>query len=163
MKIRHAFSLIVIAAGFVGCIALGNEKVLDQETLDKIQVGSTTKGEVETLLGPPSERRSTPLGPHTYEWWAYSYSHSFVNPLDYLLLIGLFINGIGTPDTRKDVQVFFNPDGTVRSLKEQTVSYELRAIRPSKLVSDTRTAALLAPYRHEYVIRYRDKHEFLVR
>jgi hypothetical protein len=152
-------ALLLITSAW-GCVSWGNDKLEDQANFERIVAGKTTKAEVENFLGPPSTRRSTSMGPHVYEWWGYSYSTSVVNPLEYLLLIGFLVNGIGTPDTRRDLFVFFDPDGTVRSLTQQTVSYELHAIRPNKLTAETTTAALLAPYRHEGGIRYHDKHEF---
>jgi outer membrane protein assembly factor BamE (lipoprotein component of BamABCDE complex) len=155
-----ALIVLMLTSSLSGCISWGNDKLEDQANLERIVAGKTTKAEIENVLGPPMNRRSTSMGPHVYEWWAYSYSTSVVNPLEYLLLIGLFVNGIGTPDTRRDLQVFFDPDGTVRSLTQQTVSYELRAIRPNKITAETTTVGLSAPYRHEGVIRYHDKQEF---
>jgi len=155
-----AFMALLLTTGASGCVSWGNDKLEDQANFERIVAGKTTKAEVESLLGAPMNRRSTSMGPHVYEWWGYSYSTSVVNPLEYLLLIGLFVNGIGTPDTRRDLFVFFDPDGTVRSLTQQTVSYELHAIRANKLTSETATVGLSAPYRHEGVIRYHDKHEF---
>jgi hypothetical protein len=143
-----------------GCVSWGNSDLQDDAMLDKIIVGRTTKADVVRLLGEPSTRRSRNMGPHVYEWWAYEYATSLVNPLEYLLLIGFFTNGIGTPDTRYDLHLFFDPDGTVRTVTRHNISYDLGAIRASRIKADTRTMTLSAPSRHEGVIRYRDTKEF---
>jgi hypothetical protein len=147
---------LVVALLLTGCVSLGNGKLRDDTVVAQIKVGMTTKNEVQAALGDPIERRSTPLGPVTYEWWGYSYSTSVINPLEYLFLIGLFVNGIGTPDTRRDVQVFFDPDGTVRSVRDQTTRYDLGVLRADRVVSSIKTETALSAQRTR-AIRYEER------
>jgi outer membrane protein assembly factor BamE (lipoprotein component of BamABCDE complex) len=154
---RALAAIAFVALLLPGCLSLGNSKLRDDAAVAQIKVGETRKDEVHAVLGAPTERRSIALGSHTYEWWAYSYSSSVINPLDYFLLVGLFVNGIGLPDTRRDFQVFFDPDGTVRSVMDQTTSYDLGVIRENHVASDVKTETVLTPLRRESAIRYEER------
>jgi outer membrane protein assembly factor BamE (lipoprotein component of BamABCDE complex) len=137
-----------------GCVSFGNATLRDDTALEQIEVGTATKKDVQNVFGDPSERRSIQLGTSTYEWWGYSYSRSVINPLEYLLLVGFFVNGIGTPDTRRDLQVFFDPDGTVRSVRDQKTDYDLGILREDRVSSTIRTVTFL---RRGRVFRYEDR------
>jgi hypothetical protein len=76
----------------------------------KIQVGETTRQQVMTLLGEPDSRILSEVRGWNREWWSYSHASAVINPIEYLLLYGLFINGIGLYDTRYDVGIFFDPE-----------------------------------------------------
>ncbi len=121
---RLRLSLLVLLT-LTGCAAIGNEKLTDAAVLDQIKVGTTSQEQVEALLGEPAKRMNTRLSGFTYEWWLYTYQASTINPLDYLLLYGVFFNGFGTPDTRYDLAVFFDHDGRVNSVTLQTTSYDM--------------------------------------
>jgi outer membrane protein assembly factor BamE (lipoprotein component of BamABCDE complex) len=108
-----------------GCLSWGNAKLDDESVLAEIKTGQTTKQEVASLLGEPMEKRTPPAGGRGPEWWSYSYSQSTVNPLEYLLLYGFWVNGVGTPDTRHTLDVFFAPDGTVITLSHMVTNYDL--------------------------------------
>lgn len=124
----------------VGCVSVGNSSLLDEAMIGQIEVGQTTKEQVLALLGEPVDQRSTTLRGSTAEWWAYSHATSIVNPLEYLLLVGLFINGIGLPDTRRELHVFLNADGIVTSLAQQTTTYDMGGLfTPIRVTSHTRT------------------------
>jgi outer membrane protein assembly factor BamE (lipoprotein component of BamABCDE complex) len=143
---RPLGSFLFLTLLLSGCLSFGNSTLRDDTAVARIKVGLTTKEEVRAILGPPSEHRSTPLGSHVYEWWSYTYSMSVINPLEYLLLVGLFINGIGLPDTRRDFQVFFDPDGKVRTVTDQVSSYDLGVVREHRVASTVRTHMMvLAP------------------
>jgi hypothetical protein len=108
-----------------GCVVVGNTKLIDERTMAQIKVGQTTQEQVATLLGKPAMRRASMLRSSTYEWWGYSYATFVMNPLEYLLLVGVFFNGFGTPDMRRVVGISFTPEGIVRSVMQQTTTYEM--------------------------------------
>lgn len=139
-----------------GCISIGNPLLAEESVVAQIKVGQTTKGQVVSLLGEPAQMRSSVSMGHTHEWWRYSYSSSLVNPLKYVLLYGLFVNGIGTPDTQRVLDVFYSPEGTVETLSLMTTSYDLSGpYWPSKVTSTTRIDMLPSGFGNP--IRFEDK------
>ena len=142
-------TLLIGLAGalFAGCVSVGNANLGNEDTIKQIKVGQTTKDQVASLLGEPDERRFTTLSGATYEWWSYSYSSSIINPLEYLLLVGVFFNGFGTPDMRRVLGISFTPEGTVRSVVQQTTTYEMGGLLStmqvkSHVVVETLTAQM---------------------
>jgi len=137
----HTNSIFLLSLGLAGCISMGNERLFNDATLNQIKVGETTKGEVVTLLGEPTYQRQTTMAGHSYEWWGYAGEQSTVNPLEYLLLVGLFFNGIGTPDDRRDLHLFFDPDGVLTHVHQQTTAYENGGVvTPLNVTSQAKTA-----------------------
>ncbi len=121
-----------------GCVSFGDSSLLNEATIAQIKVGQTTKDQVVALLGEPTDRRSAGLSGYTHEWWAYSLSTSTINPLEYLFLVGFFFNGIGLPDTRRDLNLVFSPDGIVTGLFQQTTSYDMGGpLIPLSVTSDS--------------------------
>lgn len=108
-----------------GCVSVGNPDLSDDATIARIMVGETTKEQVTALLGRPADQRSTEIGEATREWWSYSYASATINPLEYLLLYGLWINGIGLYDTRYDLRLLFDDKGIVSSLSLLTTAYDM--------------------------------------
>jgi outer membrane protein assembly factor BamE (lipoprotein component of BamABCDE complex) len=128
-----------------GCVSLGNEKIADEATVGRVKVGETTREQVLAMLGEPDERRRAELADYSQEWWAYQYEASQFNPLEYLLIVGLFYNGIGTPDSRTELHVFFDQNGVVRSLVRQATVYDMGApFIPPTLTSRVTTAVPFA-------------------
>ena len=159
--------MVLGALWLIGCVSMGNNSLRNDSALQQIVVGKSVRSDVHQILGEPRERRSIPLGPVTdkvsYEWWGYSYSRSVINPLDYLLLVGFFVNGIGLPDMQRDVQIFFEPDGTVRSVRDQTTHYDLGVIRENRVASSIKTETLLTPLRRDRAIRYEERVDLATR
>lgn len=144
----------------VGCVSIGNSEVASETTIAQIKVGETTKQQVTALLGDPMTRRSTDMAGSTQEWWAYSYSSSTINPLEYIFLYGFFVNGIGLPDTRHDLHLFFDHKHTVRGVSRLTTSYDMGGpLRPLRVTS---TAVTTLGYvgRSEGPVQFKDKMEF---
>lgn len=139
----NRLSLCLCGLLLTGCISYGNPNLADDALMAKIKAGETTKDQVATLLGEPSHRRSSvSVGDRpgdAREWWSYSYSSSVVNPLKYVLLYGLFVNGIGTPDTRRELDIFYSPEGVVATVSHVTTDYDLSGpYRSSKVTSTTK-------------------------
>lgn len=154
--------LIVSLLGLLlaGCMALGNSELANDATIAQIKVGETTRQQVAALLGEPTDQRSTELAGYSREWWHYRYAISTINPLEYLFLFGFLTNGIGLPDTRYDLHVFFDPNGTVTSLSRQTTSYDMGGpFSPLRVTSTAATAVGFAG-RPGGPIRFEDKMEF---
>jgi outer membrane protein assembly factor BamE (lipoprotein component of BamABCDE complex) len=103
--------------------------------MKQIKVGETTKQQVASLLGDPDSQRAIETGGATREWWSYSYASATINPIEYLLVYGFFYNGIGSYDTRHDVDVFFDPHGVVSSLSRMKTDYDMGHPFKSPLVS----------------------------
>jgi outer membrane protein assembly factor BamE (lipoprotein component of BamABCDE complex) len=108
-----------------GCISTGNARLASEETMANIQVGATTRQQVMELLGEPDSRLAIEIRGSSREWWSYAYASAVINPIEYLLLYGLFFNGIGMYDTRHDVAVFFDHRGVVSSLSSTKTDYDM--------------------------------------
>ncbi len=145
-----------------GCVSVGNSSLADEAVVAQIKVGETTKDQVASLLGEPSYKRSSLHMDQVREWWSYTHSSSVVNPLSYILLYGLFINGIGTADTQRDLNIFYSPEGVVATLSQKTTSYDLSGPYTSSKVTsvtkiDTRPSGLGKSVRFEDRVGYRDR------
>lgn len=70
------------------------------------------------------------------------------------------MNGFGLFDVRHDVQVFFDPAGTVRSLSIQTTAYEIGGPFQSLRVSSTATVTMTYGGRSGAPISFTDRAEF---
>lgn len=124
-----------------GCLSTGNDRLFDPATVAKLTPRETTKAQVITLLGLPNYQRQTIMAGHSYEWWGYAGEQSTVNPIEYLLVVGLFFNGIGTPDARRDLGLFFDPDGVLTHVHHQATTYETGGIvTPLNISSKVQTA-----------------------
>lgn len=119
-----------------GCAWTGNSDLARDQTMEQIRVGETTMQQVSGLLGEPESRRTIEMGGWTREWWSYSYATAAINPLDYLLLYGFWVNGIGLYDTRYDVGVFFDQRGIVSTVSRLTTDYDMgRPFTPAQVSS----------------------------
>lgn len=118
-----------------GCVSSGNSHLADDRTMTQIVVGKTTKDQVTSLLGEPSNRRSIEMGGWNREWWGYSYASSRINPLEYLLLYGFLYNGVGQYDTQYDMSVYFDHRDIVSSLSTLKTDYDMGSPFTSPRVS----------------------------
>ncbi len=143
-----------------GCVSVGNSSLADQATLAQIKVGQTTRQQVLTLLGEPSQYRRTEYAGYAREWWAYEHASSTINPLEYLFVYGFWSNGLGLFDTRHDLQVFFDADGVVRSLSFQTVSYDMGSPLRALHVTGTAARAMVFGGRIDKPVGFMDKMEY---
>jgi len=141
----HTFGVFLFSLGLAGCISSGTDRLFDDATLAQIKAGETTKGQVLDMLGEPTYQRQAVMSGHTYEWWAYAAEQSIVNPVEYLLLVGLFFNGIGTPDDRRDVQLFFDPDGILTHVHHQSTAYDNGGLFSSLNVTSNTNTTLGRP------------------
>ena len=129
--------LIVSSVLLSACVTSGNSKLTDEQIMSSIHVGETTKQQVMNLLGEPEGQLAIDVAGSTREWWSYRYASAVINPIDYLLLYGLFYNGLGLYDSRYDVGVFFDYRGVVTSLSRTKTDYDMGAPFSSLRVSST--------------------------
>jgi hypothetical protein len=143
-----------------GCVSTGNSNLASDQTMANIKVGETTRQQVVNLLGEPDSRMTVEVGGATREWWSYTYASAVINPIDYILLYGLFFNGIGLYDTRYDVGVFFNHQGVVSSLSRMKTDYDMGRPFASLHVSSVanKTVGYFEPAKEP--VHYEDKMEY---
>jgi len=123
-----------------------------------IQVGETTRQQVMNLLGEPDSQMTIEVGGATREWWSYSHASAVINPIDYILLYGLFFNGIGLYDTRYDVGVFFD-HGVVSSLSRIKTDYDMGRPFGSLQVSSVSNKTMGFPEPAKKAVHYEDRME----
>jgi hypothetical protein len=116
--------------------------------------------QVASLLGEPDSRRVIVLGGAAREWWSYAYASAAINPIEYLLLYGLFFNGIGTYDTRYDLGVFFDQRGLVTGLSRTKTDYDMGRPFSSGQVTGLSEKVLGYPEFTKDPIRFTDRSEF---
>jgi outer membrane protein assembly factor BamE (lipoprotein component of BamABCDE complex) len=156
---------LILCLGLVfltGCISIGNERLADDALVAKIKAGETTKDQVASLLGEPARKRSSISMGYTHEWWSYTYSSYMGNPWSYVLPYEFFVNGIGTPDVQRELDIFYGPDGTVTTRSLVTTSYELSGPYSwSKVESTAKVEALPSglgtPVQFEDKVGYQDR------
>jgi hypothetical protein len=151
--------VLLCAVLTAGCVSVGTDALRDEQTLAQIKVGETTKEQVLALLGPPSEARVSTLRGTSHEWWGYTQAESVINPLEYLLLVGLFFNGFGLHDTERSLHVSFDPDGKVSSLTRLTTDYDMGGMFSPLEVTSRSASLLVLPDRREAPISYESRME----
>ena len=144
----------------VGCVAIGNSNLTSDETMGNIHVGETTREQVMNLLGEPDSRMAIEIRGSSREWWSYSYASAVINPIDYILLYGLFFNGIGSYDTRYDVGVFFDPSGVVSSLSRVKTDYDMGRPFASLQVSSVSNKTVEFSELVKQSVHYEDRMQF---
>jgi outer membrane protein assembly factor BamE (lipoprotein component of BamABCDE complex) len=142
-----------------GCVSTGNSNLADNQTMAQITVGKTTKQQVASLLGDPSNQRSIEMGGWTREWWGYSYASAKINPLEYLLLYGFLYNGVGLYDTQYDLGVYFDHRGIVSSLSTLKTDYDMGSPFTSPRVSTVAGTMMGFPETAREPVRFEIKME----
>lgn len=143
-----------------GCVSIGNSGLASDATMAQLKVGETTKQQVTSLLGEPTSQRSIEVAGSTREHWSYSYASSTINPLEYLFLYGFFFNGIGLPDTRYDLSLFFDHRGIVSSLSRLKTDYDMGGPFSPLQVTSIASKTLSFPGASKGPIRFEDKMEY---
>ena len=113
-----------------------------------------------TLLGEPDSQMMIEIGGSRREWWSYTYASAVINPIDYILLYGLFFNGIGLYDTRYDLGVFFDHRGVVSSLSGVKTEYDMGGPLASLDVSSVSNKTMGFPEPAKQSVHYEDRMEF---
>jgi hypothetical protein len=150
------FYCLVLSA----CVSIGNADLASEQTMMNIQVGETSRQQVRELLGEPDSQLRTEIRGSTREWWSYSYSSAVINPIDYILLYGLWFSGIGLYDTRYDVQLFFDHRGVVSSLSKSKTDYDMGTPITPLHVSSVSNKTVGFSERPKQSVQYEDRMEF---
>ena len=160
VMMRRGAWLIGPCLALSGCLSIGHAELAGDQTMAGIRVGETTREQVLNVLGEPDSQMLIDIRGSQREWWSYTYASAVVNPIDYMLLYGLFFNGIGMYDTRYDVGVFFDHRGVVSSVSRLTTDYEMGGPFASLHVSSIsdKTIAFSEPAKQS--VHYEDRMEF---
>ena len=143
-----------------GCLSIGHSDLASDQTMASIRVGETTREQVMNVLGEPDSQMLIDVRGSRREWWSYTYASAVVNPIDYILLYGLFFNGIGMYDTRYDVGVFFDHRGVVSSLSRLKTDYEMGGPFASLHVSSVSDKTMGFSEPATQSVHYADRMEF---
>lgn len=143
-----------------GCVSTGNSDLASDEAMAHIKVGETTRQQVMSLLGEPDSKMTIEVGGSTREWWSFTYASATINPIDYILLYGLFFNGIGLYDTRYDVGVFFDHRSVVSSLSRMKTDYDMGRPFTSLQVSSVANKTVGFPETAKELVHFEDRMEY---
>jgi len=143
-----------------GCASVGNSDLAREQTMSNIQVGETTREQVMNLLGEPDSQMTIEVAGSIREWWSYTYESAVINPVDYILLYGLFFNGIGMYDTRYDVGVFFDHRGVVSSLSRTKTDFDMGSPFTSLKVSSVSNKIMGLPGLAQKAVHFEDTMEY---
>lgn len=126
-----SFMLVVLISS-ISCATTGNPTLFEEERLQQIHLGKTTKAQVEALLGRPMTMSQTLLDSGQIETWIYNYGRAETNPLLFVPIIGLgvAISGNGITAEGRSLIVGFAPNGTVRTLTRSKSQYGAPSAQP---------------------------------
>lgn len=157
LNMLRGSSLMLSCLLLSGCVSIGNSDLASDQTMANIQVGETTRQQVRNLLGEPDGQMMIEIGGSSREWWSYTHASAVINPIDYILLYGLFFNGIGLYDTRYDISVFFDHRGVVSSLSRIQTDYDMGRPFASLQVSSVSNKTMGLPEPAKQPVRYEDR------
>jgi outer membrane protein assembly factor BamE (lipoprotein component of BamABCDE complex) len=93
--------LLIVVLSLAGCASTGNANVKNQELIDQIQMGKSTKNDVRRLLGEPngisrsSSQVANPADPKLMltlvEWWSYIHASSETDAASFIPFVGMFV------------------------------------------------------------------------
>lgn len=82
--------ILIVVLMAAGCASWGNEQIRDQSVISQIQPGTTTKEEIRTLIGEPTEITFSDNGDET---WKYVLSKTQMRASSFIPIVGLFTGG----------------------------------------------------------------------
>ena len=103
-------------------------------SLESVQIGKTTKEEVQNLFGYPTDIQVTSRNGISHEAWAYAAADPIIQPYQYVPLIGAY--AFRDSPQRQSFSVNFSQEGFVDGISWRTVqafgeeSYDLIRIKP---------------------------------
>jgi outer membrane protein assembly factor BamE (lipoprotein component of BamABCDE complex) len=122
--------LLVLALLLVSnaCVSVGTKAIKDAGVVSKIEVGKSTRSDVEALLGYPiaATHADQGLGEVT---WHYYYATAYPNATAFVPVVKAF-----TPNLSETTRVFsvtFNREGTVKSLEQDQVPLPPQQLNPT--------------------------------
>lgn len=106
---RLVIFVLVCLLLVAGCLSAGRK--IDQESVDRIKQGETTKAQVLEWLGSPDRIIRDGRGNETF---SYHYVRSTTKPQTFIPIIGPFVGGANVQS--QFVSVRFGPNGVVNHL-----------------------------------------------
>jgi outer membrane protein assembly factor BamE (lipoprotein component of BamABCDE complex) len=108
MKATRPFPLLLALLLITGCVSMGRK--LDQDAVNRIHEGKTTRDEVVQWLGSPDQ--TTRVGETTT--FEYHFMRASAKPEGFIPIVGAFAGGMNTQNQM--VSVTFDNRGIVRQL-----------------------------------------------
>ena len=106
-SIKFIFCLLAVSI-MAGCVSMGRK--LDQEAVNRIHEGKTTRAEVVQWLGSPDQ--TTRMGESTT--FQYHFARASAKPEGFIPIVGAFAGGVNMQNQM--VSVTFDRNGIVRQL-----------------------------------------------
>ena len=114
-------TLIPVCLILFACASTGNPKLKEadrEELLTQIQEGTTTKAEVEALLGPADEVSFTD---NLNEIWTYRRREATPHASNFIPIVGIFSSGANV-STKELIVIFDRNDVVARRTMRETTS-----------------------------------------
>jgi len=105
---NHIISCIIVASLVTSCVSMGRK--LDQNAVNRIHEGQTTRAEVIEWLGSPDQ--TTRMGETTI--FQYHFARASAKPEGFIPIVGAFAGGVNMQNQM--VSVTFDRNGIVRQL-----------------------------------------------
>lgn len=102
-------TVAIIMVVMAGCASVGHK--LDQEAVNKIKKGETTKREVVELIGSPDQVTNMGNGD---TFWTYSYARATAKPTSFIPVVGAFAGGANVQSQM--LMLTFGPDNIVKNI-----------------------------------------------
>lgn len=103
---------IILALGLAGCASThGNKKIAEEDVINKIEPGKSTKKDVRGLIGDPIDVQFTDNGE---EVWKYHYTRTDVRGTSFIPYAGALVGGSDTKTTTLTIR--FDKNGVVKNV-----------------------------------------------
>ena len=110
---KKILPVILISLFLSGCATVGTKDITNDEIVSQIEVGKSTKAEIRTLLGEPSNKVFTSQFPgEKVEEWIYVYVRSTIRPATFIPIVGIFAGGSDTEHNTLTIR--FTKEGIVK-------------------------------------------------
>lgn len=111
-----AIGLTLIVGTFAGCISQEFGTKLDPAKVAQIKKGSSTRAEVEALLGPPINVSMAGEGKRIMSY-SYTATNSRANPSAFIPIVGLVKGGAKGETQSQRLQIMLNASGIVEDFE----------------------------------------------
>lgn len=110
MKKVFGVLLIMVLLG-LGCASQGNKQIAQDEIVNQIEPGVSTKEDVKRLVGEPTMVDFSDSG---QEKWVYQYVRAKTRATSFIPVAGMLVGGADTKT--HSLTIIFNDDGTVQKM-----------------------------------------------
>lgn len=115
MENAMKWGVLLAALSLAGCMASksGSERIMDDQTVSKIEPGKSTKADVKALFGEPSKVTFAGTG-EGEEDWDYYYTKAEVRGATWVPIYGAFKGGVD--GNTSILTIRFSRDGFVKQV-----------------------------------------------